>query len=238
MADPVSGRLSSSSAVVRDSASVVYMGDSMVEYELGGRRYPYKSSARCRVCQSPSRMQIEDGILVGRTYTAILRSLPVDLTEGEDAISKATLANHAEKHMPLDAVIARQVVEQKTADMGRSIETAMGSMMDHHILATEIVRRVGERVARGELKPNLDHAIGAMKYLFDEDARTDGGAEKEMADEMLTELMVTINQVLDPADLRAIGARLRHSPKWVAFMMRQTDDVSQDSLLEISPSDD
>jgi hypothetical protein len=213
----------SGSGAIHDKGTVV-MGGSVVEYTIGGRRYPYKSVARCSVCQSQYRMQIEDGILTGRTYQAILRSLPEDMapfTDRSDAISKANMQTHAKGHMPLDAIIARQTIEMRASDRGRSLDDPSGSMIDNHTLAHEIVRQVGERLARGELKPNLDHALVAQKLLFDEEARISASVDKDASEEAVAALFGTLS----------------HNPAWVQYMLRQ-NVVGPIDVLEVPRVED
>lgn len=210
----------SASARANDNA-VVVRGGSVVEYTLGGRRYPYKSSPRCKVCQSPSRMEIEEGILTGRTYAAILRSLPTDLTDGEDGISKTSMANHAKEHMPLDAIVSRAVIEQRVADRGRSLDDPTGTLIDHHIMATEIVRQAGERMLRGELKVGIEHALAAMKMLYDEEARVQADVDESASEAMMLSLFTSLRQILPPDTMRALSTRLRHNPAWTQLFMKQ-----------------
>ena len=213
-------RSGSAAAPVHETAALT-RGESVVEYTLGGRRYAYKTSARCKVCQSPSRMAIEEGILMGRTYAAIMRSLPVDLTEGEDGVSLASLKRHGDNHMPLDAIVSRAVIEQSVAARGRSLDDPSGTLLDHHTVAREIVRQAGERMLRGELKVGLEHALPAMKMLWDDEARLEAGADQAATETMLVSLFATLKQVLDAETLAAVGARLRHNPVWMEMLTRQ-----------------
>ena len=213
-------RSAAASSQVRETAALT-RGGAVVEYTLGGRRYAYKTSPRCKVCQSPSRMAIEEGILMGRTYSAILRTLPVDLTEGEDGFSLSSLKRHGDNHMPLDAIVSRAVIERSVADRGRSLDDPSGTLLDHHTLAREIVRQAGERMLRGELKVGLEHALPAMKLLFDEGARVEGSVDQAATETMLVSLFATLKQVLDAETLAAVGARLRHNPAWMEMIQKQ-----------------
>ncbi len=134
---------------------------SVVTYRMGGRDYPLRSVAGCKVCESPFRTQAEQQIATGRTYAAIARSLPP-----EADLSAANVRAHwTAGHMPFQVEAVRRIFEQRAIETGRDIEAGVEEAVDQVTLARTVVHRAFERIASGEIQPTVSDGVAAAKLL-------------------------------------------------------------------------
>lgn len=135
------------------------------------------SDPHCRTCQHPDRVEIENALLVGRAYTAILRSLPED----EYRPSYEGLIGHFNKgHMPLEAAAQRALIERNWKKAGRAIEEAVDDMVDHITVAEMVVKRGFERMQSGEIAPDMTDTLNAVKIVEQIQSRTNSDLDQEM----------------------------------------------------------
>lgn len=134
---------------------------SVVTYRLGGRDYPLRSVAGCKVCEHPQRFAVEQQVASGRTYAAIARQL-----DPEADLSAANIRAHwTNGHMPFQVESLRRIVETRAAEIGRDIEAGVEDTVDQVALARTVVHRTFERIAAGLVEPTVADGVAAARLL-------------------------------------------------------------------------
>ena len=149
-----------------EPVSVRGAGASVVTYRFGGREYPMKTVARCVVCMSPYRFDIEEHVVAGRTYKRI-----AEMVEGygeEFAVSSRNISDHYYNgHMPLELASTRQVIEDRARKVGKRIEDGLEALVDGVTLMEAVVQKTFEGIAKGQIEPGVRDGLRAAKLLAD-----------------------------------------------------------------------
>ncbi len=150
---------------------------SVAVVRAGGREYPLVSERTCKTCCSEYRGVIERDAVAGRTWKAIVRSLP----DGAD-LTERNLSDHwRNKHVPVAAEAVQVLAERQSRDRGEIVEVAAEKIVDYLGFAQLIVGRVNEKIATGELEPDVRDALRATELLarFDPGPSMDEGSYLE-----------------------------------------------------------
>ena len=188
---------------------------SAVQYRLGGRTYPMRSEPRCKVCQSPSRMEIERNLIRSYGPTAIHRSLPPQVQE---KISVRNIADHAAAHLPVDHTIRQAAVRARAQEMGMDFETAEGALVDHIVFAKTGLQQVYERLVDGEIRPDVQDGIAFARLLLQVEERAGGGMDEEVMGRAFMAYMRAMRQVCTPEQVRAMSNIIREDPIMQALL--------------------
>lgn len=183
-------------------------GNSLITYRVGGREYPMRTNRRCKVCQSPYRFDIEEALVLGRTYRRIAEALPEDAE-----LTKENIRNHYHnQHLPLDASVTREIVEARAAAVGKKIEDGVQSLVDGLTLAEVVVQKTFEAIARGELSPEIRDGMAAAKFLADLGQYEDGGADMGAITEAFIVYHEHAQEFMSPEQFQAFGEALDRNP--------------------------
>lgn len=179
---------------------------STVMYRVGGRMYPLRNAANCYVCSSEHRSTIEEELLKGYGYAAVVRHLPEDA-----GINKDNVVQHVKRgHLPLDVSVRRAIIEDRATAIGKQIEDAEGTIIDHLSFARLGLQRVCERMAEGTLLPDIKDGIEFAKLIIkmDELAGDGQALDQQVIFRGFLEWMKAIQRVCTPEQVREIGALL------------------------------
>lgn len=144
----------------------------IVTYRLGGRDYPLRSVATCKVCNSEARLDVERALAAGATYASIAAK-----TDG--AVTAQNVRNHfVGGHMPMEVEALRRLLERRAEEVGRDIEAGVEDLVDHVALARTVVRKAFEGVASGELRVSASDGLAAARLLYQDG---DGEVEEDKA---------------------------------------------------------
>lgn len=195
---------------------------SAVMYRVGGRYYPMRHDAKCRVCQSCERVQIENALLAGHGYTAIARAVPA-----EEMITPALIKKHRDRHLPLDLAVRHGLIDERAKELGLALEQAAGTVVDQVTLARAVVQRAFARLASGEVEPSLADGLAAAKLLTAMQV-DEGELDQEAMVRILSAYMEAVGGVVSGEQLARIGARMRANPALALLAGRaQTIDVEE-----------
>lgn len=190
-------------------------------YRVGGRQYPLRTATNCFVCSSEYRSDIEDQLLKGYGYAAIVRHLP----EGAD-INKDNVAQHVKRgHLPLDVTVRRAIIEDRATAIGKQFEDAEGSIVDHLSFARLGLQKVVDRMAEGTLLPDIKDGIEFAKLIIKmEELAGDGaGLDQQVIFRGFLEWMKVIQRVCSPEQVREIGSLLSTNTVIRGFLNRAPD---------------
>ena len=184
-------------------------GTSVAMQVLGGRSYPMVSVKNCHTCNSAYRKQIEIWLLEARSYGKILQYLPEDAKTGKGAVTLKSISNHKNRgHMPLEVVARREISEQRANEMGYDIMHSGASLADYITLGKTIIVEVFEKLARGEIEPDLKDAVQWAKLI--QQAEVIGGADLdyEIMFRAFVEYQTVVRELTDETTFRSIAERI------------------------------
>jgi len=190
---------------------------SLAMVRIGGREYPAVNERTCRTCCSDYRDTIERETVAGRTWTAIIRSLPDDA-----GLTERNLSDHfRNQHLPVAAEATKRLAVRQAQDAGAVTEAAVTHVVDYLNFAQTVVGRVSQRVATGEVEPNVADGLRASELL----ARYQPDHQLDESTYLLA--FVTYHEhaqtVMTPAQFQEFGRLLSTDPTLEA-LAREWDD--------------
>lgn len=212
---------------VREASEVVSVGDGAeatqpagLMYEVGGRLYPMQSHPTCNTCNSFYRPEIDRGLVAGRGYAAILRTLPED-----HGISLQSISNHCKTHLPSDPAIRRAMLEARAESLGRSLDDEV-SLVDPVGLLSDVVRVTYEGIANGTLKPSLSNGLRAANTLIALQQFEGSSIDAELAADALAITMQELHKWFPSDEMQKFMAHLNAHPEVVALLARRTEAIA------------
>jgi len=191
---------------------------SPIEVSLGGRKYAFTSHKKCKVCNCDLRFEIDEKLLLGRSYRSILRSLPEDYQEdGSSVITIDNLKNHAKNHLPSDVAVSRAIIEQHAEDVGRAIDSAEGTLVDAYSVANEVMRLGFERIVMGEIKVGLDHTLVAAKMVSDMEDKAGQGVDTAAFGQMVVLLLQHVRNIMSQEQFQLLSSSFKNDPLFASL---------------------
>lgn len=180
---------------------------SIVMYRVGGRQYPLKTVAQCKVCSSPNRLTIEQEVANARSYVAIIKSLP----EGHDLNPRNIRDHYANGHMPLEVETMRSIIDERARIKGVSIETGTAALVDEAAFAQVVLQKTYERMAKGEIEPTIRDGLRAGVLLHNIGLAAEGGDQADLVQAFVV-YMETAQSLMPPQMWDEFGKRLGENP--------------------------
>lgn len=208
---------------------------SIVMYRVGGRSYPLKSVAQCKVCASPHRLEVEQQIINARTYAAICRSLPEDAD-----LSPRNLADHYKNgHMPLEQETLREIVDERARIRGLSIENGTKPLVDHVVLAQTVVQKTYESLAAGTITPTIREGIRAAALLHNVGMAEGDNFDQEDLVLAFTQFMEHARALMPPEMWDEFGRRLTGDPVLKALSAKHSEgEVRDGEIVDVEVVDE
>ena len=138
----------------------------------------------------------------GLSYKTIAGRLPSDADVSVDSMRR-----HLQmRHLPVEAEGVQQLQAQNAAERGKVVERGAQVMVEHVTFARGVLRRVQERLASGELEPDLKDGLAAAQHLarFDVDA----GVDQDAMLRALRALMETAKAIMNEGQWLEFSRRL------------------------------
>lgn len=134
---------------------------SIANVHLGGRDYPVVRVNSCLTCQSPYRTEIESMALDGKSWSTIIGSIPPD-----SGLTARNIADHwSNGHLPVrDAAVAAHL-EHEASRLQTEMEPAVAQIVDELDFARALLDIANNRMASGELAPDIKDALKAVDLL-------------------------------------------------------------------------
>lgn len=185
----------------------------------GGRAVPAKTAPRCRVCQSPQRIDIEQWMLQGYSRPRILGWLDgMEAGELGHPTDKA-LRLHAANHMPLGAAAEAAIIDRRAEQLGDEVEKWGGRVADHLTALDMVVLKGFDRLQRGELTVDAATLMKAIDLKHKIDQSVDGGVDANVWRDALMEYMRVALEFI-PATKRAEFAKALSSSPILAALSK------------------
>lgn len=185
---------------------------SMVMTRVGGVDYPLVSVAQCKTCQSPHRLIIENHLITGRSNAGIRKELEAIDPDGEHPTAEGIGEHYRKGHMPLNQAVKRRLIERRAEEIGKNMNAELETLMDHVTVAQMILQTGGEKVARGELDPNITETLAAAKFLFDIEKSAQGSVDNEMWTTAFMVYMEAARELMTEDQWQNFGRRLASHP--------------------------
>jgi hypothetical protein len=201
---------------------------STIVYRVGGREYPMRMATHCRVCNSRHRAQIEEALLKGYGYAPVARNYGE-----EEGLTTQNVAEHVRnQHLPMDLAVRRGIMEEHARQVGKSIEEAETSIIDYLGFARIGLQRVLERVATGEIQPDIKDGIEFAKLIMKaEELAGDGGnLDHQVVLRGFLSYMQAVAKVCTPAQVKEIGALISSNPVVKGYLQKASAiDVDEEA---------
>jgi hypothetical protein len=200
---------------------------SMTMVRVGGKTYPARFESTCKTCQSPYRHEIESQLLQGRSYKVIIDHLVSTYADGgpKGHPGKDSLSNHLRgNHMPLNAVVEREIIERRSAAIGLDVENAARTLVDHVVANETIIERGFQRLQAGEIQPTMRDLLTAIRNQIAIEADAEDGLDSEVWRTALMEYMAILGRVLTP-EQRVEFARLADASPVLRALTAQEDEA-------------
>jgi hypothetical protein len=184
---------------------------SVAQVRIGKHVYPVRSVPTCTVCQSPHRYSIERELMYGSTYKAVHTSM--EALDPPPPTAEAMARHVVNNHMPLQQTSQRLMIERRAVEMGKSIEEGAESLLDAAGVNSAIIERGFRRLQDGDIEPNMNDLLQALKLQAQIDAATPSGSvDNEVWMEAMMEAMKIAQKIMPPEMWGRFGAELAASP--------------------------
>jgi hypothetical protein len=196
---------------------------SVVSITVGNRHLPAVVDNTCPVCTHPARPLIEERLLYNDPYPAIAEWVSGRKAETIDGLtirwpqlSAWQIAGHyANDHCPVDVKVLHQLTQQRLSGTEADYDNSTTRIVDHVVTLSQIAQIGQERLARGELKPNLKETISAAKAVaaLDLAAKAAEQVDNSAAYEQAMEVYFSAaKQIMTPTQWHDFGMLLAANP--------------------------
>lgn len=207
----------------------------MVQVRIGNRIFDAVHEPSCHTCTHPARMFIEERIIqnwsyrrIAQTFSGVDFEIEPGRMEQMPHVGYHSIRNHFLRgHMPLQAATLRQLAERRAAQIGSTYEQAAGQFVDQVVLAEAVVTRAYERMASGEIEPEVRDGLQAAKFLQEVNDRTQAGLDAEAWSQAMQIYFETARQFMPDEMWAQFTQSLTANPilRALARRMEQSDDI-------------
>lgn len=189
--------------------------DGVMLVRVNGRNYPAKQVKQCRTCRSKYRTQIEQAVINGMTYRAILNNviLPYDDHSSLGAPGYQSLQTHVvKKHMPLPFSTQRKIIEDRAIELGKSVEEGEALLVDSITIHRALVEQGFRRLNNGDIQVGMSDLIKVLQLQQATENGRDPNLDEDIWREALMEYMTIVRRNVTGDVLQRIGRDLAESP--------------------------
>lgn len=210
----------------------------LIQVEIGGQVYDAVREPRCHTCMHPARIDIEKRILSGHSYRDIAQQYSgTEYQVGGETrtfpdLSWMSIFQHVKNnHMPLEAAVARRILDDRTKALSEHYEEETERIVDGFGFAQQVLQRTQQRLATGQLQPSIQDGLAAAKLIKDFEAETGGDVDSAIWAEAFVRYF-EITRELMPDDMwEALGARLTTDPVLRAIK-RRVDAAAEEEPID------
>lgn len=172
---------------------------------VGGKEYALTSAPGCKVCGSEYRLEVEDALVRGYNPAQILKHLP----QGHTLVERNLRDHLAAGHLPLKSAAVQALAREEAENRGRVVEAGADVLASHVAFARAVVGRVRDRVATGEVEPDVRDALTAARLLWEfEDQET----QDDTMVSAMARFMRVVKAVMTDEQFRELGRQVNRDP--------------------------
>jgi hypothetical protein len=186
----------------------IHSNAALATIRVNGRLYPVRSVPTCRTCQCKHRLAIEEGLVEGRAYKAILADLP----DGHGLTERNVREHCVRDHLGVMDAAVRELQEQNATQRGEVVARGVEAVRGHHDFARSILGRVVDRLAKGELEPDIKDGLAAARLLAMLDGGTDWESERNQYVEAFLVYVHEVQEMLHPDQVQEWARRVSGYP--------------------------
>jgi hypothetical protein len=176
---------------------------------VAGRLYPARYGANCKTCRSPHRQQIEEGLVAGEPYSAIVDELPA----GHD-LSARNLRDHwLNDHLGMMEPAVERFREQLAAERGEVAERGVTQILDYLGFVRGVLSKAHARLQAGELQPSIKDGLAAAKLLAALESPPDAAAMVDHWREVILIWREEVSKLMTPDQLEEFQYRVDAYPR-------------------------
>lgn len=176
---------------------------SVVRVKIGNKVVDARKVRSCLTCNHPARMSIEEMLIHGESYQAIIRrysEVEYTVAGRKQVLPKidyqALRAHYRNGHMPLDATVVRSLIEKRAAEIGSDYEDIGERFVDKVLFAKMVVAKGQQRLVMGEIQPDVKETLAAAKFLQDVEDASKGAEGTEVWAQAMEVYFTVARQVM------------------------------------------
>ncbi len=212
--------------------------ESLIQVQIGNRRYSAVRVPNCLTCQHPARMLIEEQIVQQYPFRKIAERFSMKTVELEDGvptllprITHQNIYTHYSKgHMPVEVATMRRLAERRAQQIGVALEEASDRFVDQVMLAEATVARTYERMMLGQIEPDIKDGLAAAKFLQDVQDKAQGGFDSEAWSAAMTVYFEHAHALMSPEVWERFTSSLRADPILRAIVQKMQASVDEEPI--------
>ena len=186
----------------------------LTSVKIDGQRFEYVHVPTCKVCKSPEALRkiVDSQLVMMRPYREIL-ILVAPLyekfgVEPSDMISYSSITNHKARHLPVDAIAARSIMEKRAAEENKLIMDGVETLVTARGVY-ELVASLGVKdIIEGKIEPDLKSTLYAIEKLNELENETNNSYKPEYLLGQLSIIIDSMREVLSPDMLDLVSKRI------------------------------
>ena len=187
--------------------------------EIDDTIYIAEHEPRCAVCSAgekdlPNSLEVANRVdvllLKGFPYRTIQRAIEPLMLEWppEEKVSYWSIRNHQRRHLHLDELLEREIIERRTRREGKKILEGVEPLLTHAAVLEIIVQRGIDALRAGAKPPDVRDIMAASEKLSALDAAASDAAGPDLSSEF-DALVQAVRDVVPPEQWSAIIVRAR-----------------------------
>jgi hypothetical protein len=186
----------------------------LTSVKIDGRKFEYVHVPKCKVCKSPDALRriVDSHLVMMRPYRDILNIVAPLYekfgVEPDDMISYSSLTNHKTKHLPIEAIAARSMMEKRAAEENKiimdGVETILTAKGVYELVATLGVKNIID----GSLEPDMKTTLYAIEKLNELEQDSSSSYKPEYLLGQLSVILESMREVLPPDMLDLVSKRI------------------------------
>jgi hypothetical protein len=182
--------------------------------------FNYRKEGRCKVCSAGAarggltngdsvRRRVDALLVQGRTYRDILDEVTPLMVEWppKRRLSYYSIRNHQRRHLPVDQVVVREIIERRAAERRLQIAVGRGPLLTNAAVF-ELIRMKGfEAIVRENVTPSVRETLEATRML--EELDEESGRELADLRLILDAVIKLTRQHVSPEQVAAIVSDLK-----------------------------
>lgn len=217
---------------------------SLVQVRVGGRTYDAIREPTCHTCTHPARHEIEELITQGYSYRGVAATYSeVDWQDSDGKVFHLPKLNfqsifyHFKNgHMPATAEAMRRIVERRAEKIGAAqYEKQIEQIVDQHIFAEQVLVRTQERLAKGEIEPEVRDGMAAAKFLQEVEAQTQQGLDAEAWAAAMQRYFELAQQMMPPDMWQHFTQTLSRDPILRSIAARSNPQEIEEAVIVDDP---
>lgn len=202
---------------------------SIIQVEVHGRKYDAVSHRACHTCTHPARAEIEMKIVQGHTYRSI-----ADMYSGTEwtqpdgevitlpSVAWGAIFHHFKnKHLPTELAVLRTIADNRAVEMGQNYEAQVDHIVDGHTFAQQVLTKTQQRLASGELQPDLKDGLAAAKLIQEIEQGATGSVDAEAWSQAFIVYFEHARRFMDDETWKRFSEALSTDPILLGIQRRQ-----------------